>query len=135
MQKDLKIEYKVATDNDYWVDDVDSEDYNTWQTYKGDPDLKWDSYERLNINSYRIALVIGYNALRIKGMGSAIFFHVWKNNETFTSGCTATDEDSLLLILKSLDPEKRPVIVQGSIEYYSAKFGIDIGKEISNGAF
>lgn len=132
---ELNIEYRVATGNDYWVDDVDSEDYNTWQTFEGNPEERWKSFERLNISSYRLAFVIDYNPERIKGDGSAIFFHVWKDPDTYTSGCTATDEDSLLMIIKWLDNEKNPVIIQGSLMYYSVVYGLDILKEIEDDAF
>jgi L,D-peptidoglycan transpeptidase YkuD (ErfK/YbiS/YcfS/YnhG family) len=132
---ELMIRYRTADDTDYWIDDTDSTDYNTWQSYEGDPDEKWASYERLNISSYRIAFVIDYNRDRVKNKGSAIFFHVWKNDSTYTSGCTAADERDVLRILKILDASKNPVIAQGSIEFFKTKYGIDIGKEIRDGSF
>ncbi|GEM_PF-6974072 len=135
IEEELKIEYRKVTENDYWVDDTGSDDYNTWQTFEGDPKTKWDSFERLMIEPYRLAFVIDYNAEREKGKGSAIFFHVWKDNETYTSGCTAAEESLVLELIKWFDISKRPVIVQGSLDYFEYELGIDIIEEIKDDSF
>ena len=63
-----------TTNNDYWIDDVSFPDYNKWVTYEGNPDEKWNSYERLRISDYKYAVVINYNTSNIQpGKGSAIF--------------------------------------------------------------
>jgi L,D-peptidoglycan transpeptidase YkuD (ErfK/YbiS/YcfS/YnhG family) len=133
--KDLKIEYRIVTEDDYWVDDTGSDDYNTWQTYEGDPKTKWNSFERLMIESYRLAFVIDYNSEREKGKGSAIFFHVWKDSETYTSGCTAAEESTVFKLIKWFDIAKKPIIVQGTLEFFESEFEIDIIKEIRDAAF
>jgi L,D-peptidoglycan transpeptidase YkuD (ErfK/YbiS/YcfS/YnhG family) len=135
IEEEPGIEYRIVTENDYWVDDTGSDDYNTWQTYEGDPKTKWNSFERLMIEPYRLAFVIDYNSEREKGKGSAIFFHVWKDSETYTSGCTAAEESTVFKLIKWFDIAKKPIIVQGTLEFFESEFEIDIIKEIRDAAF
>lgn len=110
----LKVPYRKVTNNDYWVDDPNSEYYNTWQV--GPSNGRWNSAENLlrTDSAYDYAMVINYNTHPIiKGKGSAIFFHLWRNSISGTAGCTATDEETLLSVMRWLDPAKKPVIVQG----------------------
>ncbi len=44
--------------------------------------------------------------------GSCIFLHLWQNNKTGTSGCTAMAEPQLLELIQWLDPKRRPLLVQ-----------------------
>jgi D-alanyl-D-alanine dipeptidase len=48
----------------------------------------------------------------VKGQGSCIFFHLWRNEKTPTVGCTAMPEPILVELLAWLDPEKSPLLVQ-----------------------
>ena len=109
-----KLAYKQTTDNDFWVDDVNSEYYNTWQT--GPADGKWGSAENLGLTGtvYDYAAVINYNTKeKTPGMGSAIFMHIWGSPAGSTGGCTAMAEETLVSILTWFDPAKKPMIVQG----------------------
>lgn len=111
----VTLPFTQTTDHDYWVDDTGSKDYNQWETYAGDPDTKWKSYERLRIPAYQYAAVIRYNVDPIrKGQGSAIFFHIWPGPDGHTSGCTATSKPHVLEVLRWADPERHPVIIQGT---------------------
>lgn len=106
--------YRKTTSRDYWIDDVTSADYNKWITYQGNPDTRWNSYERLTHPLYKYAVHIKYNEDPIvKGQGSAIFMHVWRNSSSATAGCVAVSEAHMLRILQWLDSEKKPVIVMG----------------------
>jgi L,D-peptidoglycan transpeptidase YkuD (ErfK/YbiS/YcfS/YnhG family) len=49
----------------------------------------------------------------VKGKGSAIFLHVWKDRGS-TVGCVAMPEEIVLKILAWLDPAKKPLIVMGT---------------------
>jgi|LSQX01.3.fsa_nt_gb L,D-peptidoglycan transpeptidase YkuD (ErfK/YbiS/YcfS/YnhG family) len=112
---DTKLSYTCTTYNDYWIDDPESVDYNKWINYAGDPDKRWKSFERLRIPLYKYTVVIEYNTETIiKGKGSAIFLHLWRNADASTSGCTALSEKDMLKVLGWLDPSKNPVIIQGS---------------------
>ena len=108
-----KMPYRQTTSNDYWVDDVNSPLYNTWQ--EGPSDGRWESAEKLAISLYKYAIAINYNTECIPGKGSCIFMHIWKGASAGTSGCVALSEANLLNLLKWLDPSKSPVIVMGSI--------------------
>ncbi|GGH84371.1 L,D-peptidoglycan transpeptidase YkuD (ErfK/YbiS/YcfS/YnhG family) [Pullulanibacillus pueri] len=112
----IKLPYRQTTAFDYWVDDVTSEDYNQWVVYKGDPDLRWRSYERLSIPLYKYAAVIGYNEDAIPNKGSAIFLHIWPGPDKYTAGCTAVSEENIVKLLQWMDPKKNPVIIQGTVE-------------------
>jgi len=58
--------------------------------------------------------VIEYNMHPIvKGKGSAIFLHVWKQRGA-TAGCVAMSEEMVLRILGWLDPAKKPLIIMGT---------------------
>lgn len=110
--------FREITGDSYWVDDPESEYYNTWQEgYKG-----WNSAEKLSDHpeSYRYAVAVAYNTARTPGRGSAIFLHC--KTRAYTSGCIAVPQATMIELLKKLDPAKNPVILIGgsvkSIESY-----------------
>lgn len=113
----LKLPYKKATKYDYWIDDVKSKDYNKWVTYKGNPIKKWKSFERMNNELYKYGAVINYNSNPIiKGKGSAIFLHIWRNENGKTAGCVATSEKNVLTLLRWIDPKKNAHIIFGTTD-------------------
>ena len=107
-----KMPYRQATEDDFWVDDVNSEDYNKW--VKGEPNAaSWEKMRR-DDDQYKYGVVIEYNMHPIvKGKGSAIFLHVWKGGES-TLGCVSMPEEMVLKILGWLDPAKKPLIIMGT---------------------
>ena len=109
---DTKLPYKQATDDDFWVDDANSNDYNQW--IKGKPNAaSWEKMKR-DDDQYTYGVVIEYNMHPIvKGKGSAIFLHVWQNGES-THGCVSMPEKMVLRILRWLDPAKKPRIIMGT---------------------
>jgi len=108
---ETKMPYRQATENDFWVDDVNSEDYNQW--VQGEPNAtSWEKMRR-DDDQYKYGVVIEYNRDPIvKGKGSAIFLHVWKDGGA-TLGCVSISEEAVLKILGWLDPAKKPLIVMG----------------------
>ncbi|MFP7736916.1 SH3 domain-containing protein [Priestia aryabhattai] len=105
-----KLLYRKITANDVWVDDSKSPLYNTWQQKPANG--RWTSAENMDIPAYDYGFVINYNESRTPGKGSAIFFHVGTN---YTAGCTATSKEQVVSILKWLNPEKNPVIIQSPV--------------------
>ena len=100
--------------DDLWVDDVNSPDYNSWvkrgETAAG-------SYEEMKRPDplYRHGIVIDYNRHPVvRGNGSAIFIHVWRGEGKATAGCVAIAEQELVRIIDWLDPAKQPMIVMGN---------------------
>lgn len=105
------LPYRVVTEHDYWVDDPQSYDYNRPVHYEGNPSDRWASFERLNDPLYNHVIVINYNEDPIvKGMGSAIFLHRWRNENAPTQGCVAISHDHLVRLLKMIDPARKPKI-------------------------
>lgn len=113
----LKLPYRKTTSDDYWVSGNKKEEYNVWISRKGGPSKTWTVCEKLKIPDYKYAAVINYNIgpNRIIGNGSAIFLHI-ADNRGYTSGCVSLSEANLLKVLKWLNPEKKPLIVQGNIQ-------------------
>jgi len=102
--------YRQAGNNDFWVDDAASMQYNQW--VKGTPAAR--SFERMkrSDNLYQYGVVIEYNESPvIPGAGSAIFMHVWRGYSSFTAGCVALNQRYLRKILRWLNRQYRPVII------------------------
>ena len=107
---DTGLPYRQATDNDFWVDDAASLQYNQW--VRGRPAAS--SFERMKRpdNLYQYGIVIGYNADPvITGAGSAIFMHVWRGYHSSTAGCVAINQRCLRKILRWLGRQYQPVII------------------------
>jgi len=105
-----KLVYRQSTKNDFWVDDVNSRQYNQWVT--GTPDAK--SFEKMHRSDdlYKYGAVIEYNTDPIvPGNGSAIFMHIWRAPDKSTSGCVALSPRSLRKVLGWLDSQRHPVII------------------------
>jgi len=105
--------YRQATENDFWVDDTDSPQYNTW--VNGAPDAK--SFEKMKRKDhlYKMGFVVEYNTDPIvKGDGSAIFFHIWRKPGSFTAGCVAMAEEDIAKIIRFLDPKANPMVIMGT---------------------
>ena len=111
--------YQQVTDRDYFVDDSNSGDYNTWQTIPAnevnDPKSKWNSFEHMKRKDhlYSLGIVVKHNESPIvKGKGSAIFLHVERAPGSPTLGCTSMKEADLLKIMQWLDVNKYPLLIQ-----------------------
>lgn len=115
---DTAMPYRQATENDFWVDDVQSPQYNTW--VHGTLDAK--SFEKMKRKDhlYKMGFVVEYNTNPIvKGDGSAIFFHVWRRPGAFTAGCVAMEEENIEKIIRFLDPNAKPILIMGTKEVLS----------------
>jgi L,D-peptidoglycan transpeptidase YkuD (ErfK/YbiS/YcfS/YnhG family) len=108
------LPYRVINSADYWVSDVASPLYNRFyecptacpfNTAAGEHLVKAGA-------SYNYAVVIDYNRSPVlPGAGSAFFFHV--SNGEPTAGCVAIPQNSLVTIMKWLNPAARPLISIG----------------------
>jgi L,D-peptidoglycan transpeptidase YkuD (ErfK/YbiS/YcfS/YnhG family) len=112
-----KMTYRQFADDDVWVDDPDSPDYNTVKK-RADTDSSSAESMRRTDNLYEYGLIIGYNRNPVvKGLGSAIFFHVWEGRGIATAGCIAMARDEMIATLAWLDPARNPfaaIATQGS---------------------
>lgn len=76
------------------------------------PDSLFHSETLAIVEQYRLGVFVEHNVPAKAGDGSCIFLHIWKNPGTATSGCTAMAEQNLIEIVRWLDPNKHPVLVQ-----------------------
>ncbi|MBE6802273.1 MAG: hypothetical protein E7530_05275 [Ruminococcaceae bacterium] len=104
-----KMEYRDVYEGIYWVDDPDSDFYNQWVDTKNQK-IQWASAEKMwSYDEYIYGAVINYNTDPIvKNNGSAIFLHV---GYKYTAGCVASDEETIVSILKWLNPADNPKIL------------------------
>jgi L,D-peptidoglycan transpeptidase YkuD (ErfK/YbiS/YcfS/YnhG family) len=116
---ECKLIYRAITERDYFVDAPAADEYNRWVTIPGrklnQPEKLWPSFERMKRpdHLYELGIVVQQNDHPVvKGRGSAIFLHVWRNPGVPTVGCTATARDDLLALLRWLDPKQEPLLVQ-----------------------
>jgi L,D-peptidoglycan transpeptidase YkuD (ErfK/YbiS/YcfS/YnhG family) len=108
-----RMPYIQTTNEDKWIDDRYSKDYN--RHVRGETHAK--SYENLKIHSdaYKYCMVIEYNTHPVvKGMGSAIFFHLFEEIPGPTSGCVALSETDMKWVLAWMNPKLKPSIIMGN---------------------
>lgn len=115
----LQMPYRIASERDYFIDAVDSPDYNRWRhiplEQANEPKQYWRSFERMrrDDHQYELGMIVGHNLFpTTAGRGSAIFLHVWLNPDTATSGCTAMAKADLLSVLTWLKPAANPLLLQ-----------------------
>ncbi|CAM3495813.1 L,D-transpeptidase family protein [Kibdelosporangium persicum] len=110
-----RLPYFTVDEQDWWVSDVDSPEYNKhFRCPPGKCPFDERAGERLITagHVYDHAVVIDYNRDPVKpGAGSAFFLHV--HNGKPTAGCVAVPSGELDVIMRWLDPAKRPAITIG----------------------
>lgn len=104
------------------VDDPNSTFYNRIVDRMHVGNFDWSSSEKMLAvgDQYSLGVFVAYNSYRelVKGNGSCIFLHIWKDANTATGGCTAMERGSLEKITNWLDPAKNPYLVQLPAEEY-----------------
>jgi D-alanyl-D-alanine dipeptidase len=103
---------------DVWVDDPSSKYYNTHQ--REPVNGRWKSSEnfsKMKNGVYDVFFDIGYNTAKVKNKGSAIFFHIANPTAVikYTNGCVSAERQNLLDIVKWLDKDKNPMMLQGPL--------------------
>jgi L,D-peptidoglycan transpeptidase YkuD (ErfK/YbiS/YcfS/YnhG family) len=111
---ETKLPYIVLTPEMIWIDEPRSPRYNTLADKAAGIGVSHEIMRR-DDDLYRYGAVIEYNTKPVvPGAGSAIFFHIWRNGQTPTSGCVATEMSAMVRMLRWLDPAAQPVAVIGS---------------------
>ena len=126
---ETKMEHWTASENDYWIDDIKSKQYNRWVISDTDPKNDGVSREVMKRGDdlYKFGVTIKYNMDQKlntdvgKGMGSVIVLHLRDDSGKPTSGCVKVDEAELIDILQWLDPAKKPIIIMGTSDDLSSK--------------
>jgi D-alanyl-D-alanine dipeptidase len=95
------------------VDDPASRFYNHIVQREHVPAPDWKSSERMaEIADYELGVMVAHNPQNIPGAGSCIFIHQWRGERTGTAGCTALRAPHLLKLIRWLDADQHPVLVQ-----------------------
>lgn len=113
------LSYRQITVGDLWVEDPLSPHYNRHVVIENAPSSSWQqkAQMRQNDHAHSLKLYIGHNDAMLggkpePGKGSAIFFHIWREDGTKpTAGCTTMPEDMLKKLIARIDPDKSPVYV------------------------
>lgn len=108
--------YEVYKTTDHCVDDVNSKLYNKIvDSKKVTIDYKSKEHMRFPKDYYKYGIVVNHNHIdekgAKKGAGSCIFIHIKK---VPTAGCTVMNESEMKEIIKWLDKDKSPILLQGT---------------------
>ena len=107
------------------VDDVTSHHYNKIVGRDQVGIFDWKSSEKMLeiVPQYELGVFVAYNSYPVvRGNGSCIFLHVWKDADSTTSGCTAMGHLDMERIVSWLEPSLNPYLVQlPEAEYKSLK--------------
>ncbi len=113
---DIAYPYKVYKETDHCVDDVNSKFYNKIvDSTQVEVDYQSKEHMKFPKDYYKYGIVVGHNHIdeegAIKGAGSCIFIHI---KDVSTAGCTVMNESEILEIIKWLDADKDPLLLQGT---------------------
>ena len=119
----VELPYTKLDANTECVDDVKSQFYNRIVNRMHVGNFDWKSSEKmLAIEQYELGVFVAYNSFPVeKGRGSCIFLHVWKDENTATTGCTAMERRNLERIVAWAQATKNPYLVQMPKEIYSKR--------------
>ncbi len=114
-----KLPYRQITERDLWVEDQASPYYNRHIILTTPPKKAWQkkAQMRQNDHAHSLKLYIGHNdsilgGKPIPGRGSAIFFHIWRDQGArATAGCTTMSELILKSLIARINPDRNPVYV------------------------
>jgi L,D-peptidoglycan transpeptidase YkuD (ErfK/YbiS/YcfS/YnhG family) len=108
-----KMPYSQATNRDLLVEDPNSPDYNRWVRLDHPAASAWEIANAMTLDdpAHELKTFVEHNTSPhpIPGAGSAILLHVWRpNTDSFTSGCTAMDRQTMFDLVTWMDPAKQP---------------------------
>ena len=110
----IQMPYLQATDDLICIDDSNSRNYNQL-TEKSRTHADWKTHEEMHLQSgeYKWGIFVQYNIKPVQtGRGSCIFLHVWDSEAEGTAGCTAMEEQNIIKLLRWLQAEKHPLLIQ-----------------------
>ncbi|MEN4052520.1 MULTISPECIES: hypothetical protein [Sulfurimonas] len=105
-----KLPYLYADNKLICVDDSKSPFYN--QIIEAHGDEKSFEHMRRGDGQYEIGIVVAHNPHAVAKRGSCIFIHIQKSTDHPTVGCTSMSKRDLQKIIKWLDKEKNPILIQ-----------------------
>lgn len=118
----LKMPYVASTTTMQCVDDTQSAHYNRIVDRAQLKQSDWQSHEDMlrKDELYRWGVVVEHNVggvgqsnakAKPRG-GSCIFLHIWNGPNSSTAGCTAMEAGLMEEVLRWLDAQQQPVLVQ-----------------------
>ena len=119
----VRLPYTKLEEFTECVDDVKSTHYNRIVDRMKVGNYDWASSEKMLAvgAEYELGVTVAHNTTPVnRGGGSCIFLHVWKDAETGTAGCTAMARENMENVLRWLDPQKNPVLIQLPAADYEA---------------
>lgn len=125
----LRFPYEQIGASTEAVDDPRSRYYNRIVDRATINHPDWSTSESMHSvpGQYRLGVMIEHNWSQIPGHGSCIFFHVWNRRRTGTAGCTAASLVNMESLLRWLDADQNPLIIQlPSPEYARLKQSWDL---------
>ena len=110
----LHMPFVRVDTTDLCVDDENSAYYNTLiRSDSAKHDYSSFEYMKRRDSLYEYGVWVLYNSTPvIRGNGSCIFLHVWRDENSPTAGCTAMSRENILKLIYRLDKKKNPVLVQ-----------------------
>lgn len=105
---DIKLPYVKINENHYWVDDVNSEDYDRLIESKEKPNFSAEHLIDYVDDAYEYAIDIIENPEYIRGRGSAIFLHC--KRKEYTAGCVAISKEDMEKLIYMIDSDTKIVI-------------------------
>jgi L,D-peptidoglycan transpeptidase YkuD (ErfK/YbiS/YcfS/YnhG family) len=102
--------HKVAA-SDAWIEDPDHPLYNQYVRVNPENPPTWFKAAQMKQNdpAHKWKVEIRHNADPPQpGMGSAIFFHIWRGENRFSAGCTTMSESAILEMIAWLNPDAFP---------------------------
>ncbi|SFV67709.1 Gll0911 protein [hydrothermal vent metagenome] len=114
---DIDYPYEVYSTQNHCVDDVNSKLYNKIvDSKKVKIDYKSKETMKFPKNYYKYGIVVNHNNIDEKGAkagaGSCIFIHI---KETATAGCTVMKEAQMKALMRWLNPQSNPLLIQGTV--------------------
>lgn len=107
--------YLRALRTTYCVEDPRSVHYNQIIDATRVSSSSWEQWSQMARADglFDWGVVVQQNAPEIqKGAGSCVFLHVWRGPNRPTAGCTAMARDHIQEMLRWLDPDLAPILVQ-----------------------
>lgn len=113
-EQKVKLPFTKLIESTECVDDVNSTHYNKIVDKFKVGNYDWKSSEKMLAvgEQYELGVFVAHNSERMKGAGSCIFLHIWKDANSGTAGCTAMEKSNMEKILSWVDNKKNPVLIQ-----------------------
>ncbi len=118
--------YLHATGSSYCVEDTRSENYNRLVELSERELVPWRQRSPLMRPDglFQWGIVVKHNySPTMRNRGSCAFLHVWRGHGVSTAGCTSMAPDEILSLVRWLDVQKSPRLVQLPREVYESLRG------------